>query len=120
MPTKTLAKLIKGTNIPADSLRMYVRGGIGETIPDAGNPFLTGFAGAGLDYAITSSGSVVWNTVYAEWQNPGVVILKSGMQFYLNGSTTQSAKAAKLRRMLGMKRAHLTANDYYQAAKLAR
>ena len=123
VPTKTLASLIKSTNIPADSFRVYVRGGLGETIPDNGNSFVTGFAGAGVDYAITSSGSVVWNTVYAEWQNPGVVVVKSGLQVYLGGSSTatvQSAKAAKERRLFGLKRAHLTANDYYEAAKLAR
>ena len=100
VPTKTLAALIKGTNIPADSFRVYVRGGIGETIPSVGSPFVTGFAGAGASIAITSSGSVVWETVYAEWQNPGVVVVKSGLQVYFGGSngSAQSKQAAKLRR----------------------
>jgi hypothetical protein len=105
-PTKTLAALIKATNIPADSFRVYVRGGIGETIPTVGSPFVTGFAGAGASLAITSSGSVVWNTVYAEWQNPGIVIVKSGLEFYLTGTngSAQSSARAKLRRVLALRK----------------
>jgi hypothetical protein len=118
VPTKTLAWLVKSTNLPADSLRVYARGGVGETLPTVGSPFITGFGGVGASIALNTSGSIVWDTFYVEWQNPGVVVAKSGLQYYFTGSTAsaQSAKAAKARRMLGLKRAHLTAEDYYRAS----
>jgi len=86
---------------------VYLRGGAGSTVPAVGNTFLTGFVGAGADVAINSSGSVVWNAIYGEWQNPGVVIVKSGLQVYFGGPSTgtaQSSAAAKLRRALLLKR----------------
>lgn len=101
VPTKTLAAFIKSTNIPADSFRVYFRGGVGETIPTgAGSPFVTGFAGGGASIAINTSGTIVWDTVYAEWQNPGVVVVKSGLQYYFGAAQAQSAKAAATRRSL--------------------
>ena len=125
VPTKSFAKLVKKTNIPTDSLRVYVRAGIGSTVPDTGNAFVTGFAGGGASYAITSSGSVVWNTIYGEYQYPGIAIVKTGMDVYLSKlsssstASVQSPMAAKLRRALHLQKAHLTAQDYYEAANNA-
>ena len=107
VPTKFIASVLKSTNIPADSFRVYLRGGAGSTVPAVGNTFLTGFMGAGADVAINSCGSVVWNAIYGEWQNPGLVIVKSGLQVYFGGTATgtpQSSAAAKLRRALLLKR----------------
>ena len=101
VPTKTLAAFIKSTNIPADSFRVYARGGLGTTVPSVGNSFLTGYAGAGVSVAVNQSGSVVWDTAYFEWQNPGIVVLKSGLQIYFGGAAVspQGGKAAMARRM---------------------
>ena len=101
-PTKFVAKYIGKTNIPADSFRVYVRGGVGNTVPAVGKAFFTGFVGAGASMALNSSGSVVWDAFYGEWQNPGVFIVKSGAQIYWGGNSTGNtqSKAAKLRRAL--------------------
>jgi hypothetical protein len=107
VPTKFVASVLKSTNIPTDSFRVYLRGGAGSTVPAVGNTFLTGFMGAGADVAINSSGSVVWNAIYGEWQNPGIVIVKSGLQVYFGGTATgtaQSSAAAKMRRALFLQR----------------
>jgi len=102
VPTKTLASFIKSTNIPADSFRVYARGGLGTTVPAVGKSFFTGFAGAGVSVAVNQSGSVVWDTAYFEWQNPGIAVLKSGLQIYFGGAATspQGGKAAVARRAL--------------------
>jgi hypothetical protein len=100
-PTKSLASVLKSTNISADYLRVSVNGSFGDMVPTVGSTFLTGGAGAEVDVAVTSSGSVVWDAIYGGWQNPGIFTIKSGLQVYVGGSSvsTQSAKAAKARRV---------------------
>ncbi len=96
VPTKTLASFLKFTNIPADSFRVFARGTVGNTVPTVGNAYLTGSADAGLRMAITRSGSVVWNTVEAGWQNPGIFYVTSGLQAFWGGSTVNSQSKASV------------------------
>jgi hypothetical protein len=108
-PTKALAAILKSTNISADYVRFTIHGDVGDTVPTVGNAYLTGGAGAEFDVAVNSSGSVVWEAVYAGWQNPGIFTVKSGLQVYLGGtSTTQSAKSAKIRRLLHLRTAKIS------------
>jgi hypothetical protein len=100
VPTKTLSSLLKGSNIPADSFRIFVRGSVGNVVPTVGSTYLTGVVGVGASYAVTRSGSIVWNTVQAGWQNPGTFYISTGGEIFFGGQTVnaQSAKAARFRR----------------------
>jgi hypothetical protein len=105
-PTKALATFLNKVTpaISADYVRFSVHGDVGDTVPALGSPYFTGGAGAQVDVALMSSGALVWNTVYAGWQNPGIVIVKSGLQYYFGGTSStaslQAPKSAKIRRVL--------------------
>ena len=111
-PTKALDSFLRkvAPSISTDYVRFSIHGDVGETVPSVGNPFITGGAGGEVDIALTQSGSLVWTTIYAGWQNPGVVIVKSGLQYYFGASSTssstQSAKSAKVRRALAKLKVH--------------
>lgn len=104
-PTSYLASFLHKVtpSISADYVRFSLHGDVGDTVPTVGKSYITGGGGAQFDIALTSDGALVWNTVYAGWQNPGIVIVKSGLQYYFGNTTTtnvQSRKAVKLRRAL--------------------
>ncbi len=105
VPTRTFSSLLSHTNIPPDSLRLYLKGSVGGIIPTTGTSYLTGIAGAGLSYSLSPSGSIVWNTVNVGWQNPGTWYITSGLSLFFGNSTinTQSPKAAMLRKATLMK-----------------
>jgi len=103
VPTKWLAKLVSGTNLPADSLRVFVGGTMGVLQPNLGKNFFTGNAYAGASIALNQSGSIVWTTYQIGWMNPGIVQMSTAIAAVIGGSssnpTAQSPVAAKLHRL---------------------
>ncbi len=100
-PTRTLASLVKSTNIPADSVRIYFRGTVGSFIPNAGTSHITGNFGAGGSVALNQSGTIVWNTIEGgclmNTVNYCVPYVSSGFTGTW-GIDAQSSTAAKARR----------------------
>jgi len=102
VPTKSVASLLGHTNLPVDSLRVYVKGTVGNVIPVKGATYLTGNFSVGTSYAVTKSGSVVWTPIVAGWQNPGTYYVSTGLQAFWGGAgnvNSQSPKSALLRRL---------------------
>lgn len=102
VPSKTLAGLLKSTNIPADSFKVFVRGSVGEFLPITSKGFITGWVGAGASVALNQSGSISWNPVQVGWMNPGAWTISSSIlaTFGNNPQSATSAKAARVKAAL--------------------
>jgi hypothetical protein len=70
-PSRAFAGLLKSTNIPADSFKLYFDASIGNTISTAGVSNVSVLLGGGINAAVTSSGSVSWHPFQAKWLRRG-------------------------------------------------
>lgn len=108
-PQKFLAALMTkvAPNISADYVHFMVHGDVGDLVPTSGSPYITGGGGAEFGINLNSSGTAEWKIVRANWHNPGIWSVDSGITYTFLSSTStatvQSAKMAKLRRALKTK-----------------